>query len=892
MFDNRELVRRLLRELFFEGPSLELPTFLPSALFEARRDANHAVGPSGGHLLLNTHKLSLAWNVEALIPPAEAALIGNLFGAEPVVLVASGAGSGKSSALIHLRAYAHYLADKLGRLGHTLPTGSLLFVADLQDLSNDLKLDRPMDQQPVQIEGFLRAVCEQLGYLLDGIPEHQLNAAYKGAFEHDAHDDLANETKVVRNIIMRTTQDKFRGGGTPLGFVRKALEAADVALVTPHRAVVSRLLLIREIADTQLRDTGYGLVLVIDNVDPFPEYVQTALVKTIQIGAYGLRSVKLANPRGLTIAIFARLSTSERHTGALDGVLGHTVNFLAPDPADVILFRIAAFLLQPAVTPQFRALTGQDQHAVVMRACALFERLLDSTDQFYRVFSGMAGTNIRTACKLARKWLLSTRLPMAELRATRPEPRQTIKLVSFGLVLRCALALERALLAGELTRERRELAAMIAGWVCPSLHDLFVTSRLVHDPDRPELGDGNLRTRSATRDRSQEASVPLMLADEELRLAFGPVARAVDILAQLGGVSIGDRAGFRDDVELALKIESTHWAVGALPESEARVVAKMTEVLFEEIARGASGVAPSRTADFLDGFRVTVFQGKVLPPNRWESVHILFEQGVAPVTAAAQSSAEEADSTSAINVFSADGVNLCPIALHVLCILCDAGQQSVDATGLRTQLLGWGYSEEDILRVLTQMIEIDRRLIFSGVRDVARGVRSWMDGFHQVHLSSAGREYLDSVVPSAAYLQWALYAPAGIRKQLQLGVGEQDALGSGLRRLEVALRGLELVADEESGRLWKILERGSQPFRRSLTPFSWVYFRGLEALIEDASGLIRTNPEQAKAVATGFLRLAESVLASRSEMLGMNHRDWEESYSRAVRTHEIRFGPG
>lgn len=904
MFADGNRVRQLLRELFFENQTFQLPTFVTSAFLDQRRAARTHAGLVGKQLVLTAPRLPKALWINCLRTPLEIELVSWVFSNLPVLLISSGAGSGKSSALQHLMAYARELEASLRSSNQALPAGALLRVIDFQDAPDHLKHDVAGEKEKDQSDDFIDVFCQRLDTVIAGFPAEARQQAFTNAFKSGEPTGVADATTTsvatgdapVRKSVARAAAQIWQGTQPPADLVERALATGELS--SSHDKAVARLLLLQAVADLQKSHSDFGFVLVIDNVDPFPEYLQTALMKTIQAIVYGMNASSLSTRSNLSISVFARLSTSSRQSGAMDGVEAERYSFSAADPADIVFFRLAAFVRQPDSLSAWPLLGEQDQHEVLARSLSLLERLLDSRDQFFRVFSALAGTNIRTACKFARKWVLTPRLDGAGYRSLHLRPEQLGTLIAFSMVFRVALAVERALLSSHPTRPQQDLKSVIVERFYSHLLGILWSTGIVALKEKRELSGGpRLAVPLIAR-----GEIETLLASEptDTQRVASPVARAADQLTREASIPREKRLALSNEIMSALRAMEVEMAerLKVIVDNDISIAKGICAHLIEAVGSGiAGGFSERSVSSILENEVGITTRSERAVPSRWEAVSILisgsqsveeYQQGQDQMQSAAGIEEAEVLSVTAVNVFSSDKAILCPIALHVLCILKEANE-GVDAVSLMKQLRRWGFDRNDIIAVLSEMVDIDRRLIFSAVKDAARGVAQWFDGFHKVHISSAGLGYLEAVVSTPAYLQWALLEIGQMRETLGGSEVIANGLSTGLRRLALAHRCLDLVAQEEQARLKKLLARGYTPFSSSLSPFSCVFFRSLGWFVEDLSGLKRANYRDALSVARSFVRLGQQVVKSRMALLGMMDNEWGSDLLLAKKEVRIRF---
>src|SRR5262245_61897767 len=165
------------------------------------------------------------------------------------------------------------------------------------------------------------------------------------------------------------------------------------------------------------------------------------------------------------------------------------------------------------------------------------------------------------------------------------------------------------------------------------------------------------------------------------------------------------------------------------------------------------------------------------------------------------------------------------------------------------------------------MVNVDRRLIFSGVKDFTDGLDTWFDTYHTVHISSAGSGYLEAVATNPAYLQWALLEPKQLFQRLG-GESLMPKLTSGMGRLEVVLDGLVILREDELLGAEKLKRREYLDVNRSLSPIGWIFFGSVQRFIIDISGFKSAKTTEAAEIAGRFIEFGKKLRQEHEEVFG------------------------
>lgn len=877
MISDNETIAAFLKGLFSENPAKERDIYFPSALMDIRRamaDTSQFVKEEA--LNRRSHRpKELRFGLG--LPPWETELLAQMFVGRPVILVQGGSGCGKTSALSFVREYCHNIpwsSDEDG-FGYR----SVLLTVDLQDQPDYLKkkMDSEEERQN-QSRHFLTALVEGIdAHLQLALTVTQLGRLFTATFLSDDYDQSADYvTRAVQ--VRQRVHVKYRDTQLTQTPTWTTIQPALKALESQHDQVIARYLLLQELGCIQRQEHNRALVLAIDNIDPFPEYLQRDLIRTLETVAHGSTALTIGRPDSFSIVVFARFSTASRHSGTLDGVSAHRVNFRAPDPADLVFYKLSGFLMNPGAAAGWTDISEEDRDELLGRAWYLWERLASPKSQFSEVLSGLAGTNSRSGYKLATWWLMSRRLAYPMATKETADALAMSRPLAFALLLRMAHAVARGLLTVSAEIETiDEWEKAVVKLFFAHLLGIMVDNHVVRKLG--QVGEDGRDARAHLAGKAREHLAAFM-ADpkwERLRaITNAPVAEAVYEVSRPIKASVAMIDYLTGGLERALRREEEalrdSW-LERLEQGDRHLAQALCLWLIEGAVRGAVAInrkaAEGDPSDVLP--EVVRPFAKAMKPNRWEAVSIL----VSPDARRSRTH------RSAINLFSADGASLSPVALHVLCLL-EEKDQGLQGIVIRERLRILGFTDHQTMRALMDMVDVDRRLIYSGVKDFTYGLEGWFDSLHDVRISSAGSGYLNKVASTPAYLQWALLEPTELYEKLG---GEQieKRLEIGSGRLELVLNGLKLVASDESDRLVKL---GSVDMHYSLSPLAWVFFRSLNRFIKDISGY---KASDARSLAAEFLAFAMELRAERLGLFGVFPKGWDYWLSDAQKEFDERF---
>lgn len=250
-----------------------------------------------------------------------------------------------------------------------------------------------------------------------------------------------------------------------------------------------------------------------------------------------------------------------------------------------------------------------------------------------------------------------------------------------------------------------------------------------------------------------------------------------------------------------------------------------------------------------------------------------------------------------INVFCVSGERIAPLPLRVLYLLRAWHAHAPMSNTVIESLLRHGYSKPEISVVLSNMLSVSRRLIFSGISDQFEGVDVWQDKPRPVHLASSGLGYLEKLVVTPAYLQWALNQNAAVKAAVeQKGLTLATAPDNMHTRLRYTLLGLEACMDDEWARSEKVWQEcdGDACLVRNLElpclcPAGDVFFKSMHsffAAIRVQQGKTTADRTMNKAVkskaiiALGheWLDVAKDAMDRHREVCEIAPANWETAY--------------
>lgn len=859
-----EATLAFIKGVFPESPAFTIDLYLASAQqMDIRRSMADSARLVTEEALSYGSRLPNELKADVALPPWEAELLTEMFAPRPLIFVQGVPGCGKTSTLSFLMAYCRRLPWKTGE-GH-FGYRHVILPIDLQDQPDDLKqIGEPGNQRQEQSLRLLAGLGDLLDRLLEStLSPQQLSVVVKRAFfrtDRELPATHMTQTAAIRRLMAVRLKGMQADQELIWKSVRSALKSGSV-----HDQVVAYFLLLQELANIQRLDQGRPLIVAIDGLDYFPQYLQLDLLRTLETVAYG------AGERSLSIVVIGRLSTATRHSGTLDGLDAYRIHFQGPDPVDLVFFRLSTVLLNPRDADRWKNIPDSERDDLRRRMWYLWEQLVNPASQFSRLLSGLAGTNGRLGYRFARWWLTSPRLTHGRAAKDAAGEGLVEQPIVFALLLRFAQAVAREISVDEPIEQIDGWEELVADRFFRRLLGIMIDNFIVRTCDSQT---GKLpHARALLGDRLREHLAGFMTDESAAYLrarANAPVAAAVydacRVLTRDNSVERSRR------LERALK-EKERTLRGRLVRIVASDIFLAQGLCFWLIEGAVRGAAATSRGAAEGGFfellpnQVRCFK-RAPRPTRWESESILL-------------SPDSRRTRSAINIFSADGKTLSPVALHVLCLLEDS-EQGVEAIVVRNRLKAWGFDDHQTMQALSDMLDVDHRLIFA-TKAFGHGLEGWADSYQRIVISSAGSSYLKAVAARPAYIQWALLEPRALYEQLG-GEGIEKLSKTMSGRLELVLKGLHLISADESDRLRKL---SWVDFERSLSPLSWIFFPSLRRFIRDSSYL---RGSKARGIGGKFLAFANELRAERVEAFGVFPEDWDYCLADAELEFREQFG--
>ena len=406
--------RRALEEIFSEKPAANQSEYVPSVLLELRTVMTEGANVPQNRTYSTPPPDLPPWLIGNFrLPPWEARLLHMLFTfSRPVLMIRGGSGSGKTSTLKLIDRYCLKTFEAERRVfKNKYGFRSPLLPIELQSLSDELttrytraeQIKQQVDQTFIEISELID------GALNDHMPWKEFGALFRDAVVVPTmpHQASASRISAVRAKLRTYIVDvigkaDYLKDGVGDSVSSQQAKMALARLEAPRDRLVARVLLLAEIGRSLKSTDDIPLTLVLDNVDPMPEYLQRKLFRELESIGFGL------HPLFFRIAIFSRLSTAARYfkAGARAGAES-IEEFHSPDPASLVAHQAARFLLAPKRFPQFQGLPVEEKSHISRRILMVWRYLQDPGGEFRKILSGLSGSNIRNAYLLTINWCLS-----------------------------------------------------------------------------------------------------------------------------------------------------------------------------------------------------------------------------------------------------------------------------------------------------------------------------------------------------------------------------------------------------------------------------------------------------------------------------------------------------
>lgn len=335
-------------------------------------------------------------------------------------------------------------------------TSTIRFVLDFYEThsrkaSNDPSLQHVyIDANPLQGEARRRedkTAGSALAFLLEKLP-NKIPPAILGALKAEAQRQGRKPVALLLDLAARgyrwaTAEEE---PPQPLSMAQELAELGPIVQTSnPDHDYQCFLRQLRQLKPEQQLEYWFGLLdvvslssrsdavpllVVVDNVDPFPEYAQGQL-KTILFDIAQKSHFKIVLP--LRLSTFSAMGFSRQF---------NWYPHCGPNPIDVIAFRLLSFIRQPERYSAYRAMTSLWRERATIRAFDLLLRITRGKREYQaigRLISAGSGNSIRRALMAARK-LFESR----DLSFDYPRPEEALAVIaSLGCSLNVVTCLGR-----------------------------------------------------------------------------------------------------------------------------------------------------------------------------------------------------------------------------------------------------------------------------------------------------------------------------------------------------------------------------------------------------------------------------------------------------------------
>jgi len=805
-------VQSLLDALFDEYPVYEPPSFVASAAYQLRRTISHS------HACSEVAEGDIAlprWAGRARqLGPYERRLLGRLLRAERgLLLFTGGTGSGKTSILNVLEMY---LADRYQRDPSKIPflrdSGAACVLKRVDLYSTDASLHRPVSRDDSverrrqrsrllsHISRLLLATFEKV------VPNETRRLAIVEKLVWGSRTDAAvleidSVLSAIKQSLPTEQEWELLSEAERLRRWHRAVETLKPVSARTTAALLPFIQL-----GIDLRAKQGRFVLVLDNVDQFPPYLQSGLYQSLS----ALVAAPTWRASDFTIVLSMRPSSALDAIGTipLQGKELHET----PDPGDIVFIRATLFLLRPDAFTEYQQLPPDTQAKVYWRLVQFWVRCIEERREFAQLISGLSGTNIRNACLHAKAWCASERLEFVELNAERTAAftRLLPAVLSEHIIQEIGSAVGRGIVAiinRVATPETRpevasseDVAVKSIRVVAEVLRDLRVLKPFTSEGDGPRCLVGRtVRDTLVARIRDVPRVAPETLPHTRLasELCEGisswkkhKTTGSLDILARLSR-----QLDLVANTTFTKWSEANHYEYSEVVEWVCRWVSDTIDFLWRpnfdmSLVHSGSPATLSRSKPLLRDAVLNFSH-----PSAFESARILFEASPPWI--------DEEEPLRAVNLFTVSGGSLCPLKLRVLYLLSERTPVHTTVGAIQADLERHGYREDDFRTVVAEILRTDRRLVYSSVNDFLRGVDQVLGvPDAKVHLSWAGHAYFEKVCVSPVYFQWAM---SDVREiALRLREKGLDIMDISLRgRLSATLEAFRIVIEDENQRLVK-----------------------------------------------------------------------------------------
>ena len=840
----RECLEKVIEEIILMRPALNLgpnglsdhPVYLQSAIFQIRNklvaQPNHS-----NPRKLSQRKLPGWLSNYNLLGPYERELLATfIYSSEKIIFLRGGTGSGKSSTISTLSSYFNSYAEECD---YPFGMPELLIQYDLQMVDDRIRYADPERFIIIGEEG--RGRKHEASHELSDTEELTILVTYivELMYEKLARDLNAQRfAELILESVSRRSKVPYVLDQTDkvIGRLRRAINQTNIKSVeneneasqvievyrkelTSEKMVVEdklfmALLPYRIVADDATK-LGRALILILDNLDPVKASIQNNFANILN------KFASSTNWGNLKIVLPLRVSTLANYNATLPHV---RYEHESPNIIDVLFHRISMFLLFSEKYKNFASIENDEiKLSITGRLFSCWCHIIDSGGYISQMFEGLAGTNLRRGLMFFQNWCLSS---------IWPKEYKNIDEISAVIVLMRELT-GQYLVEFFISSIGHHIRSMLKNW----------------DLNEHILEKGyEEAAKSYGRKIAQEIS---QVAKDIgiIKVTDRPFAHQRQLITELGVEALMvhiqnetiqcDGIGFwRMHLEIHSFEEMSH--KNKIPPSF------ISQLLPEIICRLPKVLADTAIPDdqenviLLSNWLVKTLEksGSVkLDRFSWSSKRRSTETNISKMVERSisiqhnrisryeversllQPNLSDGAQLNAINVFTANGQTIAPIAVQVLYSLRAWYQSAPTSTAIIEQLKLHSFSEEEIKLVLTQMASISRRLVFSDISDEFYGVEGWFFETKNIYLTSAGLGYFRQLLSTPAYLQWALTRiPEVIMHIEKHGLKRQDIDKNIGNRLRAVMLGLSAIVEDEWDRINGILETD-----RDVIKFNYIY---------------------------------------------------------------------
>lgn len=764
-------VERILKGIFSDSVSFSDDEYLPSIAFEPRRALNKEEVLSSVRYRRPTSPHWLA-GIAAFGPYEQALITDLLHGPHNVCIFQGGTGSGKSSTLLRLFDRSDRLFARLTRQLPNFPCDGFVSMMDVQQYSEKYgHYDKSATPYDVWTDSLLNDLIDLLRTDLKNVIRNNVTGVVE-LYERLDSDGVAalgvNSATSAFSVAIDQLQSIFRGLRRSAQPSWRELPDAlkyDLLLeeISIHKdAQIKFLIHILPycLLSRQLKAVGARYMIIFDNLDRIPIEVQNRVYRLLDVIFRDRHLVSC----GIRIVLSMRLSTASDPKAAFRDfdIIPHA----APDPAEVVFYRLTRFLLSAEDNSEFKRLVDRDQREVIARVFSLWDYLREKDSKFHRILGARSGTNNRLASQISLDWLLhedsfasqneidSTTAYGAIVDIKKDSYRHVC--VSAGLPIVAGVKAE--LVDCHTSNNDVDFSGKgVSRYACDLCKIVFEV-----------LQDTGFLSRQV--ERVSPRQITGGFASREL-LARGTLAEFHDhpyvfrAIVQLLK-SLNDSEDF-DSALIRELIRSVCTQTEAMIPDKLRDYCEKNELTCEEVvAKKIVGMCKvvAKSLELSDNQKTDVLTSIDLEPReRGGFDHMKVNTTRSYHEACRSLLIAGADDVLAcpVNLFTVDGITLEPALLRILYLVNDFGTSHPPHHPLTTRRLIDDFDRHGLLNVLEPSLEklcaMSSRLVYSGSIesvDNAHDILGVRDAF--MRLSWAGKEYLDFLCCEPVYLQWAL----------------------------------------------------------------------------------------------------------------------------------------